>query len=73
MGTIHRPLVLFGKVAFTALFLYVWILPRYGSEFYYYLALGIRRNRLLGVCCAADLSIYLLLAGIAAPVLDGRC
>ena len=55
-GPSIAPWCFFGKVAFTALFLYVWILPRYGSEFYYYLALGIRRNRLLGVCCAADLA-----------------
>lgn len=72
-GSFIAPWCFFGKVAFTGLFLYVWVLPRYANEFYYYLALGIRRNRLLGVCCAADLAIYLLLTGFAASVLDGLC
>lgn len=70
-GPAISPWCLFAKVVFGALYLYIWIMPRYGGEFYYYLNLGVRRRWLLGVCCAADMFIYLLLAGPVAGFVHG--
>lgn len=56
------PALLLGKILIYPLYLYVWIVPRYSHEFYYYRNLGIRRRSLLGVSCAVDfLLCYLLL------------
>ena len=43
-------------------YLYVWIVQRYGDEFFYYRNLGGRRRELPGVSCAADVVLcYVLL------------
>jgi len=42
-GTPIVPALLLGKALIYPLFLYVWIIPRYSDEFYYYRNLGIRR------------------------------
>ena len=61
-GTPIVPALLLGKALIYPLFLYVWIIPRYSDEFYYYRNLGIRRRTLLGVSCAADFVLcYVLL------------
>ena len=61
-GTPIVPALLLGKALIYPLFLYVWIIPRYSDEFYYYRNLGIRRRTLLGVSCAADFILcYVLL------------
>lgn len=43
-----RPALLLGKALIYPLFLYVWIIPRYSDEFYYYRNLGIRRPNTAG-------------------------
>ena len=61
-GTPIVPALLLGKALIYPLFLYVWIIPRYSDEFYYYRNLGIRRRTLLGVSCAAGFVLcYVLL------------
>ena len=48
------PMCMLCKAAVYPLYLYVWIVQRYGDEFFYYRNLGVRRRELLGVSCAAD-------------------
>ena len=56
------PMCMLGKAAVYPLYLYVWIVQRYGDEFFYYRNLGVRRRELLGVSCAADFVLcYVLL------------
>ena len=56
------PMCMLGKAAVYPLYLYVWIVQRYGDEFFYYRNLGVRRRELLGVSCAADFILcYVLL------------
>jgi len=42
------PMCMLGKAAVYPLYLYVWIVQRYGDEFFYYRNLGVRRRELLG-------------------------
>lgn len=39
------PMCMLGKAAVYPLYLYVWIVQRYGDEFFYYRNLGVRRQR----------------------------
>ena len=55
------PALLMGKAMNYPLFLYVWIIPRYSDDVYYFRNLGIRRRTLLGVSCAVDLGLCCLL------------
>ncbi|BFK47305.1 MULTISPECIES: hypothetical protein [unclassified Alistipes] len=67
------PALLLGKALIYPLFLYVWIVPRYSDEFYYYRNLGIRRRALLGISCAVDFGLCcLLLNGSAALLYAAR-
>ena len=54
----HGPTIvpgcLVGKEAGYPLYFYVWIVQRYGDEFFYYRNLGVRRRELLGVSCGVD-------------------
>ena len=68
-GTPIVPALLLGKALIYPLFLYVWIIPRYSDEFYYYRNLGIRRRTLLGVSCAVDLGLCCLLLNYSAALL----
>ena len=61
--------LLLGKALIYPLFLYVWIIPRYSDEFYYYRNLGIRRRTLLGVSCAVDFGLCCLLLNYSAALL----
>ena len=64
-----RPGPAVGKGFDYPLFLYVWIIPRYSDEFYYYRNLGIRRRTLLGVSCAVDFGLCCLLLNYSAALL----
>lgn len=55
------PLLLLGKAAIYPLLLYLYILPCYTDEFFYYRNLGIRRRWLLGVSCGVDFVLCWLL------------
>lgn len=68
-GTPIVPALLLGKALIYPLFLYVWIIPRYSDEFYYYRNLGIRRRTLLGVSCAVDFELCCLLLNYSAALL----
>ena len=70
-GATTIPALMVGKAAIYALYLYVWIVPRYAGEFYYYRNLGIRRRALLGVSGAVDfLLCYAILKCTAAFLYD---
>ena len=68
-GTPIVPALLLGKALIYPLFLYVWIIPRYSDEFYYYRNLGICRRTLLGVSCAVDFGLCCLLLNYSAALL----
>lgn len=63
------PALLAGKLLIDALYLYVWIVPRFAGEFYYYRNLGVRRRTLLGVSCAVDFLLCCLLLVCTAALL----
>ena len=63
------PWCLLGKAAVYPLYLYVWIVQRYGDEFFYYRNLGVRRRELLGVSCAVDFGLCCLLLNYSAALL----
>lgn len=65
------PWCMLGKAVIYPLYLYVWIVQRYGDEFFYYRNLGIRRRALLGVSCAADFIWCYLLLKLTAVFLYG--
>lgn len=68
-GPVVVPWCLAGKAAIYPLYLYLWIVPRYAGEFYYYRNLGIRRRALLGVGCAVDFALCYVLLRFAARFL----
>ena len=51
------------------LYLYVWIVQRYGDEFFYYRNLGVRRRELLGVSCGVDFILCYVLLKLTAAFL----
>ena len=63
------PWCLAGKAAIYPLYLYVWILPRYSDEFFYYRNLGIRRRELLGISCGIDFLLCYAMLTFASAVL----
>lgn len=63
------PGCMMGKGMIYPLYLYVWIVQRYGNEFFYYRNLGIRRRVLLGVGCGADLILCYVLLELTAFLL----
>ena len=64
------PWCLLGKAAVYPLYLYVWIVQRYGDEFFYYRNLGVRRRELLGVSCGVDFILCYVLLKLTAAFLD---
>ena len=63
------PMCMLCKAAVYPLYLYVWIVQRYGDEFFYYRNLGVRRRELLGVSCAVDFGLCCLLLNYSAALL----
>lgn len=63
------PWCLLGKAAVYPLYLYVWIVQRYGDEFFYYRNLGVRRRELLGVSCGVDFILCYVLLKLTAAFL----
>lgn len=63
------PALMVGKALIYPLYLYVWIVPRFAGEFYYYRNLGVRRRTLLGVSCAVDFLLCCLLLVCSAALL----
>lgn len=57
------------KAAVYPLYLYVWIVQRYGDEFFYYRNLGVRRRELLGVSCGVDFILCYVLLKLTAAFL----
>ena len=47
----------------------VWIVQRYGDEFFYYRNLGVRRRELLGVSCGVDFILCYVLLKLTAAFL----
>ena len=66
---LHGPWCLLGKAAVYPLYLYVWIVQRYGDEFFYYRNLGVRRRELLGVSCGVDFILCYVLLKLTAAFL----
>lgn len=58
-----------GKAAIYPLYLYVWIVQRFGDEFFYYRNLGVRRRTLLGVSCGVDFILCYVLLKLTAALL----
>lgn len=65
----NHPWCLLGKAAVYPLYLYVWIVQRYGDEFFYYRNLGVRRRELLGVSCGVDFILCYVLLKLTAAFL----
>ena len=63
------PWCLLGKAAVYPLYLYVWIVRRYGDEVFYYRNLGVRRRELLGVSCGVDFILCYVLLKLTAAFL----
>ena len=63
------PWCLLGKAAVYPLYLYVWIVQRYGDEFFYYRNLGVRRRELLGVRFGVDFILCYVLLKLTAAFL----
>lgn len=63
------PWCLVGKAAIYPLYLYVWIVRRFGDEFFYYRNLGVRRRELLGVSCGVDFILCYVLLKLTAAFL----
>ena len=64
----NRPVVPVGQGG-GPLYLYVWIVQRYGDEFFYYRNLGVRRRELLGVSCGVDFILCYVLLKLTAAFL----
>ena len=65
----NRPVVPVGQGGGLSAYLYVWIVQRYGDEFFYYRNLGVRRRELLGVSCGVDFILCYVLLKLTAAFL----
>lgn len=65
----NHPVVSVSKAAVYPLYLYVWIVQRYGDEFFYYRNLGVRRRELLGVSCGVDFILCYVIETLTAAFL----